>query len=211
MAEKIKSISTYNINNGQGSWTSPVPLGANIENIDITENSNVDNGKNETLDTVASIQSSDLVVGTPDTGAGAWSKFNKLKKRLGNVLARIENKINGLNNATYNFNGEWNLGFFGIATGNVYVEFPCPPLATSSQNNLTDVKLFIPGHQAPGRTDNYHTIPLEQVSVSQPSHGKVFIAIPVQRIYGQSSTQLQAISSATGHLVVLLQGSITFS
>lgn len=215
MVEKVKSISTYNIANGQGSWSDPVPLGADIENIDITESSNVNSGNNETLDTVASIQDSDLVVGTPDTGANAWSKFNKLKKRLGNVLEWIENKINGLNNVVWTFDKDWFYGNYRVGTGNVIVDFPCPPLATTATLSLERLRLFIPNNSSSDPKDQdsvrYHTIDKNRISLTQPKAGAVQLIIPVRSIYGEPSSQLTAIASTPGQFPVIISGTITFS
>lgn len=74
---KIKSVSTYDGN----SWRDPVPLGANIENIDITNK--VQSGTDETG---INLNDSDLIIKNGDTGATALTKINKLKQRLVNIL-----------------------------------------------------------------------------------------------------------------------------
>lgn len=145
MVEKVKSISTYNIANGQGSWSDPVPLGADIENIDIT---------NQVTDpTVSSSIINDLLadevtVSKGDTGAAAWTKFNRVKKVLHNLLTTLTNNVetlyNGINSTIatlranlttktikFTYNNDTIVGG-NIVTGSGKVYFPivAPPLAT---------------------------------------------------------------------------------
>lgn len=79
---KIKSVSTYTQQDeSSGYWSAPIPLGADIENIDITNE--VQNGTDETS---INLNDSDLIIKEGDTGAAALTKFNKLKQRLVNAL-----------------------------------------------------------------------------------------------------------------------------
>lgn len=84
---KIKSVSTYTRQDeSSGYWSSPIPLGADIENIDITNE--VTDGLDDKRATWSSLyQDSSFIVGQGDTGASAWSKFNKFRKRIATALA----------------------------------------------------------------------------------------------------------------------------
>lgn len=84
---KIKSVSTYTRQDeSSGFWAPPTPLGADIENIDITNK--VADGLDDNRATWSSLyQDSSLIVGPGDTGASAWSKFNKFRKRIATALA----------------------------------------------------------------------------------------------------------------------------
>lgn len=145
MAEKIKSISTYEVNGASGNWSAPVPLGADIENIDIT---------NQVTDpTVSSSVINDLLtnevtVSQGDTGATAWTKFNRVKKMLHSLLTILDNNIEALHNSInttidtlrasvttktikFTYNNDTIVGG-NIVTGSGKVYFPivAPPLAT---------------------------------------------------------------------------------
>lgn len=207
---KIKSVSTYN----GISWEAPTPLGANIENIDIT--SSVHDAEDDTMDTIESIQDSVLAVsanpevGSPDTGASAWTKFNTFRKRVGNVLSRIGNQISNLNQQLttkqYVFNNEWLFGFYGIASGQIEVHLPCPPLATGRSIDISNIEIYIPNYA--WQTVNLTNTNTPRASVGVTPWGYVHIIIPISMF---SSDQQAKITSAPGHFLVRMQGSITFS
>ena len=80
---KIKEVSSYN----GSSWDTPVPLGVNDANVDIT--SSTTNPSSDTTATSAGLVDSNVTVTSGDTGASAWTKFNRFRKRVQNAFGNF--------------------------------------------------------------------------------------------------------------------------
>lgn len=80
---KIKSVSNYN----GTSWDTPIPLGADDANIDIT--SATTDPTTDTTATAAGLIAADVVAGEGDTDATAWTKFNKFRRRVYNAFSGV--------------------------------------------------------------------------------------------------------------------------
>lgn len=205
---KIKSVSFYTRQDGEtGSWDGPTPLGADIENIDITDQvSNTIIQSSEIDD----LLNNDVVVSNGDTGATAWTKFNKVRNIIKNIASNLKSAIteteNKLTSVTYTFNNEWLSGFYLIASGLIEVQFPQPPFATGREVDLTSVEVYIPNYawQSANLTDTSRP----RVSVGVTPWGYTHVSIPISMF---STDQQTKIASTPGNLLVRIQGSITFS
>ena len=87
---KIKSVSSYNGTN----WGTPVPLGANDLNIDITSSTTNPSDNTSTID---GLIQTDVTVSSSygDTDATAWTKFNKFRKRVYNNFNNTIRTVGG--------------------------------------------------------------------------------------------------------------------
>ena len=95
---KVKSVSTYD----GSEWGTPVPLGADDINIDIT---NATTNPSDSTNTVASLSNTDVTVASGDTNADAWTKFNRFRKRVANnfnqyIRGSIATAYNGTGSTT---------------------------------------------------------------------------------------------------------------
>lgn len=90
---KIKEVSSFN----GTSWDTAVPLGAEDINIDITSNTQNPADSSSTLE---SLIASDVTVANGDTGAGAWTKYNRFRKKVVNNLD-LRKKTVSLTKAEY--------------------------------------------------------------------------------------------------------------
>ena len=79
---KIKEVSSYN----GTSWGTPVPIGANDVNIDITSSTT---NPTDTTATSAGLVDSNVTVVPGDTAASAWTKFNRFRKRVQNAFGNF--------------------------------------------------------------------------------------------------------------------------
>ena len=79
---KIKEVSSYN----GTSWDTPVPIGANDANIDITSSTT---NPTDTTATSAGLVDSNVTVVSGDTAASAWTKFNRFRKRVQNAFGHF--------------------------------------------------------------------------------------------------------------------------
>ena len=79
---KIKEVSSYN----GTSWDTPVPIGANDANIDITSSTT---NPTDTTSTSAGLVDSNVTVVSGDTAASAWTKFNRFRKRVQNAFGNF--------------------------------------------------------------------------------------------------------------------------
>lgn len=79
---KIKEVSSYN----GTSWDTPVPIGANDANIDITSSTT---NPTDTTSTSAGLVDSNVTVAAGDTAASAWTKFNRFRKRVQNAFGNF--------------------------------------------------------------------------------------------------------------------------
>lgn len=79
---KIKEVSSYN----GTSWDTPVPIGANDANIDITSSTT---NPSDTTSTSAGLVDSNVTVAAGDTDASAWTKFNRFRKRVQNAFGNF--------------------------------------------------------------------------------------------------------------------------
>ena len=205
---KIKSVSFYTRQNDEtGYWNDPTPLGADIENIDITDKvSNTIIQSSEIDD----LLNNDVVVSNGDTGATAWTKFNKVRNIIKNIASNLKSAIteteNKLTSVTYTFNNEWLSGFYLIASGHIEVHLPKPPFATDEEAALTSVEVYIPNYawQSANLTDTSKP----RVDIGVTSWGYVYIVIPISMF---SSDQQAKIASTPGNLLVRMRGTITFS
>lgn len=92
----IKSASVFNGEN----WETPVPFGADAENISITSATE----KDPTQSDGVNLDSTDVAVSSGDTAATAWTKFNRFRKRVANRFTDIITTAytsSGVNNKTY--------------------------------------------------------------------------------------------------------------
>ena len=80
---KVKTISTYN----GSAWGTEYPIGADAINVDITS---ATTNPSDSETTVESLLNNDIVVGSGDTDATAWSKFNKARNRIANILDNFD-------------------------------------------------------------------------------------------------------------------------
>jgi len=90
---KIKEVSSFD----GTSWGTAVPLGAEDANIDITSSTQNPADSSSTLD---SLTASDVTVASGDTGAGAWTKYNRFRKKVVNNLD-LRKKTVALTTAEY--------------------------------------------------------------------------------------------------------------
>ena len=79
---KIKEVSSYN----GTSWDTPIPIGANDANIDITSSTE---NPTDTTATSAGLVDSNVTVTSGDTAASAWTKFNRFRKRVQNAFGNF--------------------------------------------------------------------------------------------------------------------------
>ena len=101
MANRVKEVSAFN----GTSWGAAVPLGANDSNIDITSSTTQPDGSavsGVTGDSATALNTSAVAVSEGDTGASAWTKFNRFRKRVANNFA---NYIQGSIATSYNATG----------------------------------------------------------------------------------------------------------
>lgn len=101
MANRVKEVSAFN----GTSWGAAVPLGANDSNIDITSSTTQPDGSavsGVTGDSATALNTSAVAVSEGDTGASAWTKFNRFRKRVANNFA---NYIQGSIVTSYNATG----------------------------------------------------------------------------------------------------------
>ena len=127
MANRVKEVSAFN----GTSWGAAVPLGANDSNIDITSSTTQPDGSavsGVTGDSATALNTSAVTVSEGDTGASAWTKFNRFRKRVANNFANyIQGSIatsynaTGSNSAVYSTNVLNNymsnvIGYSGTAT-----------------------------------------------------------------------------------------------
>lgn len=127
MANRVKEVSAFD----GTSWGAAVPLGANDSNIDITSSTTQPDGNavsGVTGDSAIALNTSAVAVSEGDTGASAWTKFNRFRKRVANNFANyIQGSIatsynaTGSNSAVYSTNVLNNymsnvIGYSGTAT-----------------------------------------------------------------------------------------------
>lgn len=80
---KIKSASQFD---GEA-WSSPTPIGVDDANIDVTSATTDPN-----TDSGIDLGSADVTVASGDTGASAWTKFNRFRKRVSNAFGSFTGK-----------------------------------------------------------------------------------------------------------------------
>lgn len=98
MANRVKEVSAFN----GTSWGAAVPLGANDANIDITSSTSQPDGSavsGVTGDSATALDTAAVAVASGDTGASAWTKFNRFRKR---VASNFANYIQGSIATSYN-------------------------------------------------------------------------------------------------------------
>lgn len=101
MANRVKEVSAFN----GTSWGAAVPLGVNDANVDITSSTSQPNGSavsGVTGDSATALDTTAVAVASGDTGASAWTKFNRFRKRVANNFA---NYIQGSIATSYNATG----------------------------------------------------------------------------------------------------------
>lgn len=103
---KVKEVSAYN----GSTWSDAVPIGANDANIDITSSttSTYDSDDTSTLnslyDSTNHTSDADVTVSSGDTGATAWSKFNRFRKRIVNNFSNyIAGSLVSSSNSAWNY------------------------------------------------------------------------------------------------------------
>ena len=139
---KIKSVSTYD----GSEWGAAVPLGADDINIDIT---NATTNPSDSVSTIASLDNTDVIVGSGDTNADAWTKFNRFRKRVANNLNQyIRGSITTIYNAS---NGSDTTVYSTNAINN--------RINTISNPNLLDNWYFVRGS---GSVGAYGSFPVNQ-------------------------------------------------
>ena len=79
---KIKEASQFT----NGAWSTPTPIGADDANIDITSATTNPTDSTATID---GLIAADVTVSSGDTGANAWTKFNRFRKRVANVISQL--------------------------------------------------------------------------------------------------------------------------
>ena len=101
MANRVKEVSAFN----GTSWGAAVPLGVNDANIDITSSTSQPDGSavsGVTGDSATALDTAAVAVASGDTGASAWTKFNRFRKR---VASNFANYIQGSIATSYNATG----------------------------------------------------------------------------------------------------------
>lgn len=202
---KIKSVSTYTRQDeSSGYWSAPTPLGADIENIDITDQ--VSNPEVEwSADQIPNLSNSDVTVVSGDNGATAFTKFNRCKNLIQNISTGLKNLIlalrQELTQKIYNFNGERMYAFYGISTANLMVQFPHPFFSSDRTLNLTNIRVYLPSSE-------WVNVDLSTYSLGLTPWGYTQIFIPINQF---STTQQNEIKSTPGHFIVEITGSVTFS
>ena len=83
MPTTMKSISQFH----NGAWSNPIPFSVDDTNIDITSATTDPN-----TDSSTDLSSSDVIVAEGDTGASAWTKFNRFRKRISNAFGTFTGK-----------------------------------------------------------------------------------------------------------------------
>jgi len=102
--DRIKEVSAFD----GTSWGTAVPLGADDSNIDITYKTTQPNGdpvSEVTGDTALALDNAAVTVSEGDTGASAWTKFNRFRKR---VINNFGNYMQGSIALSYNSTGSDN-------------------------------------------------------------------------------------------------------
>lgn len=101
MANRVKEVSAFD----GTSWGAAVPLGVDDSNVDITSSTTQPDGSavsGVSGDSATALDTSAVAVSEGDTGASAWTKFNRFRKR---VASNFANYMQGSIATSYNATG----------------------------------------------------------------------------------------------------------
>lgn len=187
MANRVKEVSAFD----GTSWGAAVPLGANDSNIDITSSTTQPDGNavsGVTGDSAIALNTSAVAVSEGDTGASAWTKFNRFRKRVANNFA---NYIQGSIATSYNATGS-NSAVYSTNVLNNYMSnvIGYSGTATPSAGTVADQLSSLNDNTPQRINDSFFTIYSGNMAANQSFKlGKaIYISIKLTNVNKSTST-----------------------